>query len=154
MSTTKNEIKPAGQVLKEVIALLESLNDEDRKKIMRAIHAYFGSNDPLLVEQQSIVPMRVDSTNLATLDNLRPGHKAAVIAYQLTKQTKNESFNIDELKNTYKDMGLNPPDRLDMTLRQALYNMKYLFKYKGQKQYVLTFPGKELAKNVLEGKKE
>ena len=143
--------------LSVVIKALEPLEAEERKKILSAANAYLlggacasgGSGGPGFLSGAGSGEI---SSKLGDIlkknDNLRPGHKAAVVAFHRMKSNRTDKLSLDELRQLYDDIGLTPPDRLDMTIRSAISDGNKLFKRMGQGFYGLTYHGQELAKRA------
>lgn len=142
--------------LNTVVTALEPLSMEERKKVVAAASAFLLENSPAgaisMGEQQIKSSAGESSNNIGQIINknkdLRPGQKAAVIAYYLLKKNGAEEFKLDDLKKVYADIGVTPPDRMDMTLKAAFSKGNKLFKTVGRNCYGLTFHGKELAKQA------
>lgn len=160
MTNQKSSFGSPSGILQEIIAMLEPLSPEDREKVLRSTHAFFGTSTPVaraLIPQAPSEAVEVSpglsfdhfGAALKGKDNLRPGPKAALIAFCLVKSMKKEAFSMEELRDAYNSLGFTPPDRIEMTVRGAASGGTALFHYKGRKQYVLTFSGKELAKELL-----
>ncbi len=141
--------------LNNVVMALEPLPMEERKRVISAASAFL--LDSVLPSGgktlDPIVTPRVGSHSAAKIisenSNLRPGHKAAIVAYDFAKQNE---FTLDELRKHYEDIGITPPDRFDMTLKSAVVKGNKLFKSPGRNCYALTFHGQELAKKFCCGK--
>ena len=140
--------------LNSVIRALEPLTMDERKKVISAASAFFlenipgnsgGSGSGSLSGGTGLCNI---GEIIGTNSNLRPGQKAAVVAYHLLKKNGATQFTLDELEKLYADIGLTPPDRFDMTLKSAIIKGSKLFKTAGRNTYALTFHGKELGKKI------
>lgn len=141
------------EALNTVIKALEPLVAEDRKKVIAAACAFFSEDIPTGGgSSKSSSAEGKESANVGEIisknSNLRPGQKAAVVAYHLIKKSNKDQFTLDELRGLYKDIGLTPPDRFDMTLKSAVVKSNKLFKTAGRNAYALTFHGQELGKKI------
>lgn len=140
--------------LNTVIRALEPLSIDERKKVISAASAFFLENIPVDSRGSGSGSLSggTGSCNIGEIIskniNLRPGQKAAVVAYQLLKKSGATQFTLDELRELYGDIGLTPPDRFDMTLKSAVIKRNKLFKTAGRNAYVLTFHGQELGKRI------
>ncbi|GEM_PF-5705801 len=144
------------EVLKAIIALLEPLTDEARNNVLRASQAFFGkSTTSHLRDQEEDQDLRnpesFNSLGMAMQgkDGLRPGHKAAIVAYWLRRKKNKDVVSLNDLREAYDSIGLTPPDRFDMTIKSAVVKSNKLFTVKGRNQFSLTYHGQELGKAHL-----
>ena len=142
------------EALNTVIRALEPLAVDERKKVLSATGAFFSENIPVDSREQESgfssggTKSRNIGGIIAKNSNLRPGQKAAVVAYNLMKKNGATQFKLNELRELYTDIGLTPPDRFDMTLKSAVIKSNKLFKTVGRDAYALTFHGQELGKKI------
>lgn len=139
--------------LNTVLTALDPLPLEDRKRVIAAASAFLFEQGQSLEgpkgsgEQKNEIKGDIGHV-IAKNGNLRPGQKAAVIANYLLAKKGVDDFKLEELKKLYVDIGITPPDRMDMTLKGAFSKGNKLFRATGRNSYGLTFHGKELAKQV------
>lgn len=86
----------------------------------------------------------------------KPSDNAVLIAAHLYSQYGAESFQLDEIREIAKSVGLTIPSSLDMTLKQAQREGKALFQHSGRGEYKPTVHGELYFKKtyqVTTGKK-
>jgi hypothetical protein len=94
-----------------------------------------------------------DVSLFGRFDHDKPSDNVRLIAAYLFQQYGAEPFSVDEMKEIASDAGITVPARIDMTLRQAQENGKYLFVNAGTGRFKPTVHGETHLKDAYGVKK-
>lgn len=81
------------------------------------------------------------------------GHRAVTIAGFFLEKHGTDIVTVEQVKQSFEELGEPVPDRLDNTIRQTSFEGKKLFQKKG-KDWKLNFHGQQFLKNHLPIKEE
>ena len=141
--------------LQEVNGVIKSLEPTIQGAALQLLSEYVTGHS---AEPKQAQPTSTGNTNVQSPQNSaeffakfpdgKPSDNAVLIAAYLYGQYGAESFELDEIREIAKSVGLTIPASLDMTLRQAQREGKSLFQHSGRGEYKPTVHGELYFKNL------
>jgi hypothetical protein len=149
----KKEFDERALRLQDVGKVIDKLPAEIRSDAFGLLKGYVsGRSEPDFDDRQKNREADIDSsgdTNLfGRFDHGKPSDNVRLIAAHLFQQFGSEPFSADEVNAIAADAGITVPARVDMTLRNAKENGKFLFVSAGDGMFKPTVHGETNLKDT------